>query len=133
MLDFQLIDADAHVAEHPDAWARVQREYGDRAPHVVEDPPELGKGLWIITDGLQPVRSAYFALGHLVEKPQGIGQVAAMDDAEAFRRQVIDFNENFRYEDYPAGWDPASRIKDLDRDGVQAELLFSSPTRFNYA
>src|SRR6266511_5427639 len=29
-------------------YAGVQREYGDRAPHVVENPPELGKGLWII-------------------------------------------------------------------------------------
>lgn len=132
MNDFRLISADSHVAEHPAAWVRVQREYGDRAPHVVQDPPELGKGLWIINEGLPPVRSAYFALGHVVEKPQGIGHVSVMANAEDFRRRIVEFNENFRYEDHLAGWEPSARLKDLDRDGVEAELLFSSPTRFNY-
>ena len=46
MTDFKLISSDSHMAEHPKAWERVQHEYGDRAPHIVEDPPELGKGLW---------------------------------------------------------------------------------------
>lgn len=133
MLDFRFIDADSHVAEHPSAWGRVQREYGDRAPHVVENPPELGKGLWIINEGLPPVRSAYFALGHVVEKPQGIGNIAVMEDPQEFRRRIVQFNEGFRYEDYPSGWEPSARIKDMDRDGVEAELIFSSPTRFNYA
>ncbi len=133
MLDFKLIDADSHVAEHPVAWARVQREYGDRAPHVVEDPPGLGKGLWIITDGLQPVRSAYFALGHVVEKPEGFGRIEAMENPAEFEKRIVHFNETFRYEDYPAGWEPKARLADMERDGVEAELLFSSPTRFNYA
>ena len=133
MLDFRLISADSHVAEPPEAWARVQREYGDRAPHIVQDPPQLGKGLWIVTDGLVPVRAAYFALGHLVEKPEGIGHVGSMADRQEFKRRITEFSETFRYEDYPSGWDPSARARDLDRDGVEAELLFSSPTRFNYA
>src|SRR5437762_11024514 len=98
MLDFKLIDADSHVAEHPAAWARVQSEYGDRAPHIVENPPGLGKGLWIINDGLPPVRSAYFALGHVVEKPQGIGHIEVMEDPQEFRRRIVEFNEQFRYD-----------------------------------
>jgi predicted TIM-barrel fold metal-dependent hydrolase len=133
MLDFQLISADTHVAEHPDAWARVQREYGDRAPHVVQDPPGLGTGLWIITDGLEPMRSAYFALGHIVEKPEGISNMEQWEDPRAFQRRVLEFNETFRYEDYPGGWDPAAHVADMDRDGVEAEIIFSSPTRFNYS
>src|SRR6266542_4573745 len=71
MLDFKLISVDDHVNEHPAAWERAQREFGDRVPHIIENPPDLGKGLWIIAEGLPPVRSAYFALGHVVEKPEG--------------------------------------------------------------
>lgn len=133
MLDFKLISVDDHVNEHPDAWARAQREYSDRAPHVVVNPPGLGKGLWIIAEGLPPVRSAYFALGHVVEKPEGITQITMMDDREKFRRRIVDFNENFSYEDWPAGWEPSARLKDMDRDGVEAAVFFSSPTRFNYS
>ena len=39
MPDFKLISADGHVNEPPMAWERVQKEYGDRAPKVVKDPP----------------------------------------------------------------------------------------------
>ncbi|HEY7062210.1 MAG TPA: amidohydrolase family protein [Chloroflexota bacterium] len=133
MLDFQLISADTHVAEHPDAWARVQREYGDRAPHVVQDPPGLSEGLWIITDGLEPMRSAYFALGHIVAKPEGISNMEQWEDPRAFQRRMLEFNETFRYEDYPGGWEPTAHLRDMDRDGVEAEIIFSSPTRFNYS
>jgi predicted TIM-barrel fold metal-dependent hydrolase len=133
MIDFKLISVDDHVNEHPAAWERAQREFGERAPHVIENPPELGKGLWIIAEGLPPVRSAYFALGHVVEKPEGISQMTVMEDHEKFRKQIIDFNENFRYEDWPAGWEPSARLKDMDRDGVEAAVFFSSPTRFNYS
>jgi uncharacterized protein len=133
MFDFRLIDADAHVAEHPNAWVRAQNEYGDRAPHIVKDPPELGKGTWIVTENLVPVRSAFFALGHVVEKPEGHEHMGVMEDPFEFRRRIQQFNETFTYEDYPGGWDPAARLKEMDRDGVEAALIFSSPTRFNYA
>ena len=133
MLDFRLISADTHVAEHPNAWARVQREYGDRAPHVVQDPPGLSKGLWILTDGLEPMRSAYFALGHIVDKPEGISNMEQWEDPRAFQRRMLEFNETFRYEDYPGGWEPTAHLRDMDRDGVEAEIIFSSPTRFNYS
>jgi predicted TIM-barrel fold metal-dependent hydrolase len=133
MLDFKLISVDDHVNEHPMAWERAQREFGDRAPHISENPPDLGKGLWIIAEGLPPVRSAYFALGHVVEKPEGISQMTVMEDREKFRQKITEFNENFRYEDWPAGWEPGARLKDMDRDGVEAAVFFSSPTRFNYS
>jgi len=44
----------------------------------------------------------------------------------------IHFHENFRYEDFPASWEPAARIKDQDADGVAAEVLFASVGRFFY-
>jgi predicted TIM-barrel fold metal-dependent hydrolase len=133
MYQFKLIDADSHTVEPNAAYVRVQREYGDRAPHLVQDPPELGKGVWLITDGLEPVRSAFFALGHVVEKPGGHEHMDIMDDPVGFRRRIQTFNESYRYEDYPGGWEPTARLKDMDRDGVEAAIIFSSPTRFNYA
>ena len=45
MLDFRFIDADSHVAEHPAAWARVQREYGDRA-RMDDDVARNGFAAW---------------------------------------------------------------------------------------
>jgi uncharacterized protein len=133
LLDFKLISADGHVAEHPDAWARARKEYPDKAPRVVENPDGLGEGLWIITDGMPPMRSAFFCLGHVVVKPEGHSSIGVMDDAQEFKRKVHEFNVNFRYEDYPGGWDASARLKDMDADGVEAEVLYSSPTRFNYA
>ena len=44
MADFKLISADSHVNEPPQAWERVQKEYGDRAPRVVQDPPGCRAG-----------------------------------------------------------------------------------------
>ena len=120
------------MAEHPKAWERVQHEYGDRAPHIVEDPPELGKGLWIIVDGIPPVRAAYYCLGLVVDKPAGITNVSVQMDSEEYRRTIQEFNETFRYEDFPGGWEPAAYLQNMDMDGVEAALLFSSPTRYNY-
>ena len=41
MPSFKLISADGHLNDPPAAWERAQREYGERAPRVVEDPPGL--------------------------------------------------------------------------------------------
>ena len=133
MLDFQLIDADTHIVEPSAAWARVQREYGDRAPHIVENPEGFDPGVWMFTDGLEPVRSAFFALGHVVEKPDGHEHTGVMDDSAAFKRRISSFFETYRYDDYPGGWNGAQRVKDMDRDGVEAALIFASNARFNYA
>ena len=132
MMDFKLISSDSHMAEHPKAWERVQHEYGDRAPHIVEDPPELGKGLWIIVDGIPPVRAAYYCLGLVVDKPAGITNVSVQMDSEEYKRAIQEFNETFRYEDFPGGWEPSAYLQNMDMDGVEAALLFSSPTRYNY-
>jgi hypothetical protein len=74
MLDFKLISADGHINEPPAAWERVQKEYGDRAPKVVKDP-EGFKGIWVMTDGLPPSPCSNYSIGHVVSKPEGIGNV----------------------------------------------------------
>ncbi len=128
MPDFKLISADSHVNEPSTAWERVQKEYGDRAPRVVKDPPGVPRGTWLVTEGLPPIGCSHFSIGRVVGKEKGISQVDAAKHAEA-----ISFNETFRYEDYPGGWEPSQRLKDQDTDGVEAEILFPSPARFFYS
>jgi predicted TIM-barrel fold metal-dependent hydrolase len=128
MPEFELISADSHVNEPPEAWARVQKEYGARAPRVAKDPPGVPKGTWLLIDGLPPVGLSHYSKGMVVSKNQGISEVEQEKHFETIR-----FNENFRYEDYPGGWEPAARLRDQDIDGIQAEILFSSAVRQLYS
>ena len=128
MPEFKLISADSHVNEPPAAWERVQKEYGDRAPKVVKDPPGSAKGTWLVTEGMPPVGCSHFNIGRALTKEKGISHIDEQRYVDTIR-----FNEAFRYEDYPGGWDPAARLEDQDTDGVGAEVLFPSPSRFFYA
>jgi predicted TIM-barrel fold metal-dependent hydrolase len=128
MPDFKLISADSHVNEPPAAWERVQKEYGDRAPKVLRDPPGSAKGTWLVTEGMPPIGCSHYNIGRALTKEKGISMIDEKKYAD-----TIKFNEVFRYEDYPGGWDPAARLEDQDTDGVGAEVLFSSPARFFYA
>ena len=128
MPDFKLISADSHVNEPPAAWERVQKQYGERAPKVVKDPPGVPKGIWLIIEGQPPVGLSHYSKGLVVDKTQGI---SAVDQEKHFK--TIGFNETFRYEDYPGGWEPSARLKDQDVDGVGAEVLFSSAVRQLYS
>ena len=128
MPEFKLISADSHVNEPPEAWARVQKQYGEPAPRVVKDPPGVPKGTWLLIDGLPPVGLSHYSKGLVVGKNHGISEVEQEKHFETIR-----FNENFRYEDYPGGWEPAARLRDQDTDGVAAEILFSSAVRQLYS
>jgi len=127
LADFKLVSADSHVNEPPAAWERVQKEYGDRAPKVVKDPPGVPPGLWLITEGLAPMGVSHFSIGLVASKPGGI---SSMDLSKW--QETIDFNDKFRMEDFPAGWEPSARLAAQDKDGVEAEVLFASPARFFY-
>ena len=128
MPDFKLISADSHVNEPPAAWERVQKEYSDRAPRVVEDPPGRPRGIWLIIDGIPPIGLSHYSKGQVVGKDKGISEVEQEKHFE-----TIGFNEQFRYEDYPGGWEPVARLKDQDTDGIEAEILFSSAVRQLYS
>jgi predicted TIM-barrel fold metal-dependent hydrolase len=128
MADFKLISGDSHINEPPAAWERVQKQYGDRAPKVVRDPQGMTKGTWLITEGMPPVGCSHYHIGRALTKEKGISKIKD----ENFGA-TVKFNETFLYEDFPGGWDPATRIKEQDMDGVGAEILFASPCRFFYA
>jgi predicted TIM-barrel fold metal-dependent hydrolase len=129
MANFKLISADGHLNDPPAAWERVQKQYGEQAPKVVENPTGM-KGLWLFAGDLKPSPCSNPSVGFLVGKPEGVTgmQVDQLGD-EAITR----FRETFRYEDHLASWQPAARLKEQDRDGVEAEVLFSSWARTFYS
>ena len=90
--------------------------------------PACPRAPGLLIDGLPPVGLSHYSKGLVVEKAKGISEV---DQEKHF--ETIRFNETFRYEDYPGGWDPDARLKDQDIDGVEAEVLFSSAARQLYS
>jgi predicted TIM-barrel fold metal-dependent hydrolase len=134
MADFKLISADSHITEPPAAWERAQKEYGERAPREVRDPPGLPKGLWLITEGLPPMLGSHENTGTVIGKERSGSAVSSWGmSAEAWKHlEPGRFTETFRHEDYLGGWDPAARLQDQDQDGVEAEVHFASLARNFY-
>jgi predicted TIM-barrel fold metal-dependent hydrolase len=103
-----LISADSHVVEPGDLWtARLGRRHGDRTPRVIV--------------GHQGRRGAYFVCEDV--PPFGIGAFSAADVAPE------DLPTHFEsgYERVRAGgYDPAARLRDQERDGVAAEVVYPS-------
>jgi predicted TIM-barrel fold metal-dependent hydrolase len=106
-IDYPIIDADAHVNEPPEPWQeRVPARLKQRAPKVLHTPDG---DVWSFDDGkkLRPVGlTATAGLSYLQFKPQG-----------------------YRYETIrPGSFDTAERLKDLDADGLYAQILYPSVT-----
>jgi predicted TIM-barrel fold metal-dependent hydrolase len=106
--DYLLISADSHFVEPPSMWAeRIDRKFRDRAPHTVKNLN--GKeGEYFVCENIEPIAVAGFF---------GAGVPS----------QELPEHNNKGYAQAPQSVsDPAYRIKDLDRDGVQAEVIYTS-------
>ncbi len=110
MANPKLISADSHVNEPGDLWlARMDKAFRDRAPRVVDDIPGRPPGSYLVLEGLQPI--------HLT---QGLG-------AGKKPEELANFFQNSTYKDARrGGWDPAERLKDMDVDGVEAEVIYTT-------
>jgi predicted TIM-barrel fold metal-dependent hydrolase len=101
----QIVDADCHILEPPDIWSNwLPGKYRDKAPKLVKD--HEGGDAWQTAVG---------------GDPDPIGLVAtpgmAWDDFRWF---------GVTYEEARAGcYNGAERLKDMDTDGVWAEVLFA--------
>ena len=102
MTDYRLISSDSHVTMPDDAWQEyLDPEFRDRAPRV----ERTDEGDFRVFEGR---RTPIMTLDNLAgKKPE-------------------EFTLNVRkLEDQRSGaWDPAERIKDMDIDGVDAEVLY---------
>jgi len=109
-LSFKLSSGDSHIVEPPDLWTkRIDRKYLDRAPRIVHEAK---------TD-------SFICPGALSEKG-GIGLIATMPKYTK-KLDSREFGFVGRWEDVPpGGYDPFARIKEMDAEGIEAELLYTS-------
>jgi predicted TIM-barrel fold metal-dependent hydrolase len=102
-----LISADSHVIEVPDLWEKgMPRSLEDRAPRVYFDE---SKSAWMFgsSDVLPQAVGGLFMAG---QKPENINE---------FRKAGFSVARQ-------GGWDPIARLKDMEVDGVAAEVLYPS-------
>jgi predicted TIM-barrel fold metal-dependent hydrolase len=103
-----IISADSHFVEPPSMWAeRLDKKFRDRAPHTVR--------------GLNGRDGEFFVCQNINPFP-----VAAFFGAGVPSEVLAEHNKK-GMEAAPASvWDPAARLKDQDRDGVLAEVIYTS-------
>ena len=103
MGQYDVVSADSHVFEPHDLWERyIDPAFRSRAPKIVR---QGGQDLLVI-DGFD----AEFV---------GIMGTAGV---ESDRLKEVRVHEEQRV----GGWDPHARVNDMDRDGVDAEVLYTS-------
>jgi predicted TIM-barrel fold metal-dependent hydrolase len=104
----RILSADSHVIEPADVWtARIDRRFAERAPKVVKRAGDR-EGDFFVAEGLRPFPVAGFA-------------VAGVDPKDFADRMARGY-PGVR----PSAWDPELRLKDQERDGVSAEVLYPS-------
>jgi hypothetical protein len=57
----------------------------------------------------------------------GVGSVVGRTS-----RRAAEFRKNFSFEDWPRPWEPNARLGDMDRDGVEVDILYASHLRHIY-
>jgi predicted TIM-barrel fold metal-dependent hydrolase len=108
MADETLISADSHFVEPPSMWAeRVDRKFRDRAPHTVKGLNGRD-GEWFVCENITPMSVAGF-----------FGAGVPSQELAAHARKTFD-------EAPKSVWDASYRIADQDRDGVRAEVIYTS-------
>jgi len=107
--DTQVISVDDHVIEHPRVWLdRVPAKFGDAIPHIVREKD--GNDWWYY----EGKKAGNFALNAVAGKPP---QEFGLDPRT--------------YDDMRQGChDIGERIKDMDLDGVWAQLCFPNMPGF---
>jgi predicted TIM-barrel fold metal-dependent hydrolase len=105
MRDYRLISGDSHVNEPGDLWtSRVPAAFRERAPRI--ERFEQGDA-WVIEGVRDPIN---FGMNACAGLPPG--EMRAWARFEDLRR---------------GGYDPAARLDEMDRDGVDAEVVYPTP------
>lgn len=109
--------ADSHIVEPPEIFAALQKKYGDRAPHVVNDPDF---GDFLVTPGVED-REGFNP--RMPGVPVGrLGIAGGNLNSDAVQAQIRQ-----GYAGIPTGiMDPAARAKEQEVDGVALEVLYPS-------
>ena len=109
MAEYKVISSDSHVFEPSDLWtSRVEARFRERAPHVVRR--EEDNTDWWVCDGVKGVSG-------------GSG------GSQAGKRFVPEERDSMRFGDVmenvrPGAYLPEEHLKDLDLDGIDADVLY---------
>ena len=104
MQAYRIVSADTHILEPPDIWQTwLPAKYQDKAPHLVQDAD--GGSAWLFAGATEP-------------DPIGLTATPGMP-FDKFRWTGVTYDEA-----RPGCYDGAERLKDMDIDGVDAEILF---------
>lgn len=103
-----LISADSHFVEPPEMWSeRIDARYRDRAPHTIKGWDGQG-GEWFVCENVTPMNVASF-----------FGAGIPADELQ-------EHNEKGFEAAPPSVRDARYRIEDQDRDGISAEVIYTS-------
>ena len=118
MADYKIILSDSHVFEPADLWtSRVEAKFRDRAPHVIrreEDDTD-----WWVCDGVK-------------------GLSGGSGGSQAGKRFVPEERDSLTFGDKmenvrPGAYIPEEHLKDLDLDGIDADVLYPTQGLFLYS
>ena len=121
--DMHLVSVDDHLIERPGVWQdRLPARYRELGPRIAEadgtETDQHGFGQKV------PKGSQVWLLEDRVHAQLGLNAVAGKP-----REQIG--TDPLRFDDMiPGCYDPASRVQDMDLDGVQTALLFPSFPKF---
>jgi predicted TIM-barrel fold metal-dependent hydrolase len=102
---YRIISADSHTVEPPDLWEKwLEKKYLDTAPRLVED----GNG-----------GDAWLYMGSTVPEPLGLVTCVGTHP-EALKWTGSKYGVNI----HPSCYDGAARLKVMEEDGVDAEILY---------
>jgi hypothetical protein len=103
-IDYMLISTDDHIIEPADVWkGRLEEKYQSRAPKVVEID---GEERWVF-ENLKLINTGLSAM--------------AGKKYEDYTPKAARFTDM-----RPGCYDPKERLKDMDVDGIEAQVLFPS-------
>jgi predicted TIM-barrel fold metal-dependent hydrolase len=108
MVAYKVIDGDGHVTEPPHLVEYVEKAYQPLAPKVVRDDEGYERFAF---------EGKLMSLAH--RPPISLGaflRPADLWDPQARQRSYFDA--------HPGGWDPHVRIKDMDKEGIDAAVLY---------
>ncbi|MWA07002.1 amidohydrolase family protein [Actinomadura sp. LD22] len=136
----QLISVDDHVIEPPNIWVdRLPAKFQERGPRIVE--VEKGKLDWVYDGKHYPlsmqgsVRTRIFHDKDEETAATGIGGKSADTAsggtlAEQLAAQGSEIVARHYDDMIPGCYDPKARVRDMDADGIQASICFSTFPRY---
>ena len=121
--EYFVISADGHVNEPNDVWAaRVEPKYRERLPHVKVD--EKGRK-WFVAEGIRPSMIREAPRDESVVVGAFIDKVGASKD-----RPSLDRTKGAMFQNQ--GGFTGDRYRDMDYDGVDAEIVFPNKGLVNW-